>query len=276
MQGMIHVVVRLFGPAADAVGAAQVEYALAAPAVLGNLVDLLMARYPKLAAGAGSLRYAVNEEYAEADAPLADGDEVAVIPPVGGGSGPFEAPSRPEGKNAPMPFSAGERVASPEPPVGGERAGPPAAVGRRGQEPLVEVTTGAISAAAVSARAARPGCGAVVTFEGVVRPEGEADNPLVALEYSAHERMAVRVLGRIRAEALERFGVEQAAVVHRTGRLAVGEVAVVVAVAAGHRGEAFEACRWIIDALKIDVPIWKKEIWSRGESTWVDPTSRPE
>jgi molybdopterin synthase catalytic subunit len=84
MQGMIHVAVRLSGPAADAVGTGELAYALSAPAVLGDLVELMLARYPQLAAGAGSLRYAVNEEYAELDTPLAEGDEVAVIPPVGG------------------------------------------------------------------------------------------------------------------------------------------------------------------------------------------------
>jgi len=115
-----------------------------------------------------------------------------------------------------------------------------------------------------------------VTFEGIVRAEGPAENPLAALEYSAYHSMALRLMNQIRAEALDRFEIEEAAMAHRTGRMSVGETSVVIAVSAPHRADAFEACRWIIDAVKIDVPIWKKEIWSRGESKWVDPTKLPE
>lgn len=225
MVGMVSVKVRLFGPAAEAVGDAELEYALTEPARLRDLIELLMGRYPRLAAGVGTLRFAINEEYALPEAALADGDEVAVIPPVAGG----------------------------------------------GVE-MVQITDGPIDAREVAARVAHRSCGAVVTFEGVVRLEGDADNPLVALEYSAYESMALRVMGRIRREALERFAIENAAIVHRVGRLAIGEASVVIVVSAGHRGDAFEACRWLIDTVKIDVPIWKKEIWSRGESTWVDPS----
>ena len=74
--------------------------------------------------------------------------------------------------------------------------------------------------------------------------------------------------------ARERFPIQDAAIVHRLGRLAIGECSVAIAVCAPHRDAAFDACRWIIDTLKRDVPIWKKEIWTRGEATWVMPAGQ--
>lgn len=224
MTDMIHVTVLLFGPAADAVGETQVEYAVGAPATVGSLVELMSARHPKLAARAASLRFAVNGEYADARTPLPDGAEVAVIPPVAGG-----APTN------------------------------------------VDLVEEPIDVRALVARVGGLEAGAVVIFEGTVRAEGPADNPLVALEYTAYDAMALRLLERLRDEALGRFEISAAAIVHRLGRLAVGEASVAIVVAAPHRAAAFEACQWLIDALKRDVPIWKKEIWSRGESTWVEP-----
>jgi molybdopterin synthase catalytic subunit len=140
----------------------------------------------------------------------------------------------------------------------------------------VELTRSAIDVTALIARVQDPACGGVVTFEGRVRAEGTADNPLVALEYSAYEDMALRQMRRLRDETLRRFAVRRVAIVHRLGRMEVGEVSVVIVVAAPHRADAFEACRWTIDELKRDVPIWKKEIWTRGETTWVDPTQQLE
>ena len=85
MPDMINVVVKLFGPAADAVGHDTLEYGLTPQAMLGSLIALLYAKYPRLAAGAGSMRFAINGEYTDLNAVLADGDEIAIIPPVAGG-----------------------------------------------------------------------------------------------------------------------------------------------------------------------------------------------
>jgi len=89
------------------------------------------------------------------------------------------------------------------------------------------------------------------------------------LEYSAYPEMAVSEMQRIEAQARERFGVERLALVHRTGRLEIGEASVGVAVAAAHRAEAFDACRFVIDTLKSLVPIWKKEVFEGGE-VWIE------
>ncbi|MFH1679974.1 MAG: endonuclease III [Candidatus Eisenbacteria bacterium] len=121
--------------------------------------------------------------------------------------------------------------------------------------------------------ASSPAAGAVCAFQGTVRAEGEKD-PLAALEYTAYEEMAIREMERLREETIARFGVKEVLIVHRIGRLAVGEASVAVVVSAAHREEAFAACRHAIDALKSSVPIWKKEISKSGGSAWVEPRGK--
>jgi molybdopterin synthase catalytic subunit len=111
--------------------------------------------------------------------------------------------------------------------------------------------------------------GACVTFEGRVR-DHNGGRPVRALEYEAYPPLAESEGGKILAEALGRFQATQAVCVHRTGNLALGDIAVWVAVAAGHRGAAFDACRFIIDEVKARVPIWKKEHYADGASEWVN------
>ena len=218
---MIHVCVKLLGPAIDMVGFDTLHYELHPPASLGMLIELLVAKYPRLRANASYLRFAVNNEYAEEGKALENGDEVGVIPPVAGGA-----------------------------------------------IDLVRLMREPILVDQLTSRVADPSCGGLVTFEGVVRAEGSPGNPLEALEYSAYEDMALRLMERIRDEARERFDVCEVAIVHRLGRLAVGECSVAIVVSAPHRAAAFDACRWIIEAIKKDVPIWKKDIWRTGETTW--------
>jgi len=116
--------------------------------------------------------------------------------------------------------------------------------------------------------AAPPESGAVVSFWGRVRNHNEGRN-VTGLEYSAYEVLAVKEGNRIVCEALERFGLDAVRAVHRVGDLAIGDAAVVVEVASGHRGEGFEACRWIIDEIKSRVPIWKCEHYVEGDREWV-------
>jgi molybdopterin synthase catalytic subunit len=122
---------------------------------------------------------------------------------------------------------------------------------------------------AMRAALADPACGGYASFEGWVRNHSEGRRVL-RLEYEAYEPLAIKEGERIVAEALERFGVRRIACVHRTGDLAVGELAVWVGVAAAHRDEAFAACRYVIDEVKHRVPIWKKEHYSDGDSGWVN------
>jgi molybdopterin synthase catalytic subunit len=124
---------------------------------------------------------------------------------------------------------------------------------------------------AVTARAALidPGAGGFVAFEGWVRDCNEG-REVTALEYEAFQALAVKEGARIVAEASARFPVRHALCIHRVGRLALTDMAVWVGVSATHRGEAFDACRFIIDAVKHRVPIWKKEHYRNGDSGWVN------
>jgi len=112
-------------------------------------------------------------------------------------------------------------------------------------------------------------CGGYVSFEGWVRDHNDGRS-VARLEYEAFELLAVKEGQRIISEAIERFGVTRARCVHRVGLLELGHVAVWVGVSAPHRGEAFAACRYIIDEVKHRVPIWKKEYYVDGDSGWVN------
>lgn len=112
-------------------------------------------------------------------------------------------------------------------------------------------------------------CGGYVQFEGWVRDHNEGQRVL-RLEYEIYEPLAVKEGERIITEAIERFGVSQAAAIHRSGLLQLEDIAVVVGVASPHRDEAFKACRYIIDEVKVRLPIWKKEHYASGEAEWVN------
>lgn len=111
--------------------------------------------------------------------------------------------------------------------------------------------------------------GACVTFEGWVREMNEGRD-VESLEYEAYKTVADSEGGKIMAEAMERFDIEAAHCVHRVGHLQLGDCAVWVGVSAGHRGAAFDACRYIIDEVKKRVPIWKKEHYADGDSGWIN------
>jgi sulfur-carrier protein adenylyltransferase/sulfurtransferase len=127
----------------------------------------------------------------------------------------------------------------------------------------------AIDVASLRAQLADPACGGYTSFEGLVRNHNEGLS-VRHLEYEAFEPLAVKEGERIVAEAIERFGIEHAACVHRIGDLAIGDMAVWVGASARHRDEAFRACRYIIDEVKHRVPIWKKEHYENGDSGWVN------
>lgn len=121
---------------------------------------------------------------------------------------------------------------------------------------------------AVTALVSTPDAGGVVTFVGRVRDNARG-RQVVALEYDAYAEMAEAVFAQVVAEAKSRFAIKEVAVHHRAGKLLVGELAVVIAVSAAHRGAAFEACEYVIDQLKTRAPIWKKEIGPDG-AAWVE------
>lgn len=115
-----------------------------------------------------------------------------------------------------------------------------------------------------------PAAGACIAFEGRVRDHNDGRR-VHALDYQAYARLAEAEGQRIVHQATERFAVHRVAAVHRVGSLVIGDVAVWVGVSASHRGAAFDACRWIIDQIKADVPIWKNEHYADGDSGWLHP-----
>jgi molybdopterin synthase catalytic subunit len=134
----------------------------------------------------------------------------------------------------------------------------------------VEITDGVIPAAEIVAEIKAGSDGAVCVFDGIVRDNTRGRKTL-HLDYEAYREMALEQMRALAGEAVVKFGVRDVTLVHRLGRLLVGETSVLVVVASAHRGAAFDACRWLIDTLKKTVPIWKKEqfvdgaIWADGE-----------
>jgi molybdopterin synthase catalytic subunit len=139
---------------------------------------------------------------------------------------------------------------------------------------LVEIVEGPIAAEGIVAGLKAGGDGAVCVFDGIVRDNTRGRQTLY-LDYEAYREMALEQMRRLAAEAAEKFGVREVAVVHRLGRLMVGETSVLIVVASAHRGAAFDACRWLIDTLKKTVPIWKKETFADGV-VWADGEPFPE
>jgi molybdopterin synthase catalytic subunit len=133
---------------------------------------------------------------------------------------------------------------------------------------VYKITTDPIDVEALYRAVLRDRDGAVVTFCGVVRECSDSGRAVRYLEYEAYPEMAEAQMRAIGAEIKRRWDIDDVAMVHRIGRLEIGEASVVIAVAAPHRGEAFDACEYAIDTLKATVPIWKKEVFADGE-VWV-------
>ena len=191
------------------------------------------------------LAVAVNRDYASEDRKLADGDEIALVPPVSGGAGPQDSGA-----------SSG--------PSAGQTSGEPR--GSEHPEIHARVIDGPISVDEVTRRVGRPAAGAIVTFQGTTR---DVDR----LDYEAYLEMAAEKIEAILTEVVERHGLEAAAAEHRIGAVPLGEASVVVAVSAAHRDAAFSGGREAIDRIKAEAPIWKQEIELTGageKATWVE------
>jgi MoaE-MoaD fusion protein len=181
--------------------------------------DALASLYPALHPQRPYVRAARNGAYVAWDEPVADGDVVAFLPPVSGGSS--------------------------------------------------SLTETSIDVAALERGVAGPGMGAIVTFVGRARDTADDGRTVVELEYEMYAEMAASVLDEISAEAERRFGVA-CAVIHRSGVVPIGEAAVAIVTAAPHRAEAYEANRFVIEAIKERLPIWKRERFADG-SEWKRP-----
>jgi molybdopterin converting factor subunit 1 len=239
----IEVRVLFFGAAREIVGRDEMALRLNAPASAQSAFEEILSSYPELRKRFGrSLLFAVNQEYARGESVVRAGDELAVFPPVSGGAG-------------------GERDAG---TLAREDA----------LKDFFELTTEPIDVGEVARRVVLPDCGATVTLDGYVR-EWTRGRRSLYLVYEAYPPMALSEMRRLGREAHERFEIAHLGIVHRTGRLEIGETSVVISCSAPHRRAAFEACEWAIRELKRTVPIWKKEFYEDGE-VWVEGEGAPE
>jgi molybdopterin converting factor subunit 1 len=225
----MRVKVLFFGQLKDITGRAEDQLDVADGARLSTVFDHYAGRFPRVGAMAASIVLARNQEFSEASAPIADGDEIAFLPPVSGGAAP-----------------------EPVDPAGH----------------IFALTRQPIDTREVIARLLRGEDGAVVTFEGVVRnnSKGRATR---YLDYECYEPMAIKTMAEIGRAIAAAFPIDRIALVHRLGRLEIGEASVAVIVTAAHRKAAFEAALEGINRLKRTVPIWKKEYFTDGE-VWVE------
>ncbi len=139
---------------------------------------------------------------------------------------------------------------------------------------LIELRDSALDVPGILAWVGDREAGGAAVFLGMTRSEKKGSVDLAALDYEAYGEMAVNQMRQLAALARDRWPVRKIAIVHRTGRVAVGEPSVIIAVSAPHRGQSFEACRFLIEGLKKDVAVWKKEVWADGSSTWSDDRER--
>jgi len=241
--------VRLFAMQRQQLGVRELSLEVAEGATIADAWAALAALHPVLAPAGPTLRFARNGVYADAADALQDGDELALIPPVAGG--------------------AEESAAGPW---------------RRIE--LHEAPFDDALLAELRRMVASPEDGAVVLFLGQTRSTPGTPAPgqkaaaarhagrsVLALDYEAFEPMAMAVLEQIADEIAARFGVTRLAILHRTGEVPLGEASVVIAVASGHRGEGFDACRYAIEELKARAPIWKSERFTDG-SIWIGAPAR--
>jgi molybdopterin synthase catalytic subunit len=234
--------VLFFGQLKEITGVAQEDADLSEGARVEDLFERYGRRFPKLAEFRASIAASVNQEYSGWRAPLASGDEVAFLPPVSGGQG------------------GGQQTAI--------------------EEDLFQLVREPIRPSEIIEGLKAPEDGALVVFDGFVRNNFKGGKTLY-LEYEAYEPMAYAKMREIGAEIRTRFSIRRLAVVHRLGRLEIGETSVWIGVSAAHRGAAFDACRYAIDTLKRSVPIWKKEyfaggaVWAEGEVPAQEAISGP-
>lgn len=228
----MRVKVLFFGMLKDIVGRAEEQIDLEDGALLGSIFDRYAQQFPRLKGLTSSIVLACNHEFSDRAAQVRDGDEIAFLPPVSGGASRYV-----------------REIADPE-------------------GHFFALTREPIDAAALARTLLRGEDGAFVNFEGVVRnnTKGRATK---FLDYECYEPMALKMMAEIGRDLARNFAVGRVAIVHRLGRMQIGETSVAVVVCAPHRKPAFEAALEGINRLKRLVPIWKKEHFADGE-VWVE------
>jgi molybdopterin synthase catalytic subunit len=244
----VRIRVRLFARYREATGRERLDLDLPDGGTVDNAWAAVVDRLPQLTPYRSYTLFAVGHEYVSPEHRLHSEDELCLFPPVSGGSSSEGA------STAPSETSPKGSIARAKPaPEGGDTY-------RVVEQPL--------SPDAIAASVDDPGAGGIVIFSGVVRNE-TGGRSVKFLEYEAHAPMAEAKMREIGRDLRGRWpGVKRVAMLHRIGRLEIGESSVLIAVSAAHRQEAFEACKFAIDTLKRTVPVWKKEHFEDGE-VWV-------
>ena len=253
----IHVRVLFFGAARNLIGLEELDLSLTSPTSAAAAKEQILTSYPDLRRFGKSLLFAVNQEYSQPDQQIHNGDELAVFPPVSGGAGNGSATESQRHRE--------KKTEDNDVPSAGNADVSSASSSARD---FFELTTDPIDVGTIARRAVLPECGATVTLDGYAR-EWTQGRRTLHLVYEAYEPMALCEMKRLGAQAHERFDIAHIGIVHRTGRVEIGETSVVISVSAPHRRAAFEACEWAIRELKRTVPIWKKEVFEDGE-VWVE------
>jgi MoaE-MoaD fusion protein len=236
--------VLFFGILKDLAGKSSDSPELSDGALVRDLLEYYVSHLPRLKESLASLAVAVNQRYAGAETVLKADDEVALLPPVSGGAAKAE----------------GETLLR---QAQGGLSGQPA-----GRWRYAAIVRDSIDTQGVLHGIKQGEDGAAVVFEGVVRNQTRG-RKTIYLNYEAYEEMALQQMEALAEQALKQFKVREVALVHRLGRLEIGETSVLIVVASAHRAAAFDACRWLIDTLKRTVPIWKKEYFEDG-AVWAD------
>jgi molybdopterin synthase catalytic subunit len=236
------VTVLFFGAATEIAGANSIELEFPAEISASAAFEQILQKYPALPGKFGkSLLFAVNQNYASGDETIKNGDELAVFPPVSGGSG--------EISNLKSQISNAQNII-------------------QTKNGFFELTFAELNVGEIARRAVPKTCGAIITLDGFVR-EWTGEKQTDYLVYEAYEPMALTEMQKLGALACDKFEIAHVSIVHRLGKLEIGETSVVISVASAHRRAAFEACEWIIKELKRTVPIWKKEFYA-GDSIWIE------
>ncbi|MBI2819574.1 MAG: molybdenum cofactor biosynthesis protein MoaE [Acidobacteria bacterium] len=226
--------VLFFGMLKDVVGRAEEAFELEPGSDVARLFEIYLGRYPELERHRASLLFSRNREFVAQSQRLEEGDEVAFLPPVSGGSSRVTELSQ---------QSEQTRL-------------------------IFRLTREPIDTSALVRELQRGEDGAVVVFEGVARNHSKG-RPTRFLEYEAYEPMALEKMREVGEELAQQFSIDRVGMIHRLGHLEIGEASVVIVVTSEHRKAAFDACREAIDRLKRVVPIWKKEYFADG-AVWVE------
>ncbi len=224
--------VLFFARLKELTGQEMIEFEIESFSRISDLWALLCKRFPELEMIGNTVIFSRNQEYAGMQTEIHEGDELAIFPPVSGGLD--TSPAYP-------PNAAGD---------------------------VIQIVYESIAVELLTGRLCQPADGAVVVFSGIVRNH-TGDRRTLFLEYEGYVPMALSKMEEIARTVRQRWTINRVGIVHRLGRLQIGEISVVIIVTSAHRKAAFEACQYAIDTLKRIVPIWKKEYYEDGEG-WIE------